>query len=86
LPSHGVRQVIVPGSLAEGAGPAFIIPADCKVLEMAWEIMAVSSVGLNCYVESVGDNSGRAMATLTAQRHFAGTTSVGLFAAWLLEA
>jgi len=42
----------------EGAGPAFIIPADCRVLDMAWEITAVSSVGLNCYMEAVGNDSG----------------------------
>ena len=55
---------LVPGSLAEGAGPAFIMPADCKAPEMAWEITAVSSVVVNCEVTAAGDASGRAVATL----------------------
>lgn len=77
-------------SLAEGAGPAFIISADCKATEMAWEITTVSSVGLNpdCEVDAAGDDSGRAMATLSARcRRFAGTAGVGLsVTAWRLEA
>ena len=77
---------LVPGSLAEGAGPAFIIPADCKAPEMAWEMTEVSSVGLNCEVDAAGDDSGRAMATPSARRRFAEAAGVGRFVAWRLEA
>ena len=77
---------LVPGSLAEGKGPAFTIPADRKAPKMVWEITTVSSVGLNCEVDAAGDDSGRAMTTFSARCRFAGTTGVGLFTAWCLEA
>jgi len=51
----------VPGSLAKGAEPALIMPADCKAPEMAWEITAVRSVVVNCEVDTADDDSGRAM-------------------------
>ena len=73
-------------ALVPGAGPTFIIPADCKAPEMAWEMTEVSSVGLNCKVDTASDDSGRAMATPSARRRFAGAACVGRFAAWRLEA
>lgn len=80
-------SALVLGSLAEGAGPALIIPADCKAPEMAWEITAVSSVELNCEEDGVaGVDSGRVVGTLSARRRFAGTAGVRLLAAWRLEA
>lgn len=51
--STNVRSwALVPGSLVERAGQALIIPGEFKAPEMAWEITAVSSVGLNCKVDS----------------------------------
>ena len=52
---------------------------------MAWEMTEVSLVGLNCEVDAAGDDSGRAMATPSARRRFAGAAGVGRFASWRLE-
>ena len=53
MSSTNVRSwALVPGSLVERAGQALIIPGEFKAPEMAWEITAVSSVGLNYKVDS----------------------------------
>ena len=66
------------------------MPTDCNAPEIACEIIAPSSVGLNCGEDSGGcaDLSGRAVeiGRLSARRCFGATTGAGLFAAWRFEA
>ena len=50
--NHFRSWALVPGSLVERAGQALITPGAFKAPEMAWKITAVSSVELNCKVDS----------------------------------
>ena len=66
------------------------MPTDCNAPEIACEIIAPSSVGLNCGEDSGGcaDLSGRTgeIGRLSARRCFGATAGAVLFAAWRFEA
>ena len=59
----GVDWVFAPESLSAGARFVWTMPTDCNAPEIACEIIAPSSVGLNCEEDSggCGELSGRAM-------------------------
>ena len=86
----GVGWVFVLEFLSAGARFVWTMPTDCNAPEIACEIMAPSSVGLNCEEDSGGcaELSGRAveLGRLSARRCFGATAGAGLFAAWRFEA
>ena len=86
----GMDRVFVPESLSAGARFVWTMPTDCNVPEIACEIIAPSSVGLNCEEDSSGsaELSGRAVeiGRLSGRRCFGATAGAGLFAAWRFEA
>ena len=86
----GVDWVFAPESLSAGARFVWTMPTDCNAPEIACEIIAPSSVGLNCEEDSGGcaELSGRTVeiGRLSARRCFGATAGAGLFAAWRFEA
>ena len=86
----GVGWVFVLEFLSTGARFVWTMPTDCNAPEIACEIIAPSSVGLNCEEDSGGcaELSGRAVeiGRLSARRCFGATAGAGLFAAWRFEA
>ena len=58
-----VDWLFVPDSLSAGSRFVWTMPTDCKATEIVCEIIAPSSVGLNCEEDSGGcaDLSGRAV-------------------------
>ena len=85
-----VDWVFVPEFLSAGARFVWTMPTDCNAPEIACEIIAPSSVGLNCEEDSGGcaELSGRAVeiGRLSAQRCFGATAGACLCAAWRFEA
>ena len=86
----GVGWVFVLEFLSAGARFVWTMPTDCNAPEIACEIIAPSSVGLNCEEDSGGcaELSGRAveLGRLSARRCFGATAGAGLFAAWRFDA
>ena len=86
----GVGWVFVLEFLSAGTRFVWTMPTDCNAPEIACEIIASSSVGLNCVEDSgtCAELSGRAveLGRLSARRCFGATSGAGLFAAWRFEA
>ena len=85
----GASWVFVLEFLSAGARFVWTMPTDCNASEITCEIIAPSSVGLNCEEDSGGcaELSGRAveLGRLSARSCFGATAGAGLFAAWRFE-
>ena len=81
----GVGWVFVHEFLSVGARFVWMMPTDCNVPKIACEIIAPSSVGLNCEEDSgsCAELSRRAVeiGQLSARHHFGATAGAGLFSA-----